>query len=72
MFDTFDLRTQANLEVALERGCCRLRPTHIDHQSRKAIAQAILACAKTGNISLTELTHAAEYAVVQLMQKQSA
>ncbi|RYF44153.1 MAG: hypothetical protein EOO38_18295 [Cytophagaceae bacterium] len=72
MFNTFDVRTQANMEVALERGCSRLPPTHCDHESRKAIAQAILACAKAGNMSLTELTHAAEYAVGQLMQRKSA
>lgn len=46
MFNTFDVRTQANMEVALERGCSRLPTTHCDHESRKAIAQAILACAQ--------------------------
>jgi hypothetical protein len=59
MFESeFDERTAANMEVALQRACERLAGAHDNHTNRRAIAEGIIAAARTGRTTLTELTAA--------------
>ena len=60
--DSFDIRTAANMEVALDRVCGKT-PTGEQHDVRKRVAQAILVCAKSGKITLGALTEAGEKAL---------
>jgi hypothetical protein len=60
--DSFDIRTAANMEVALDRVCSKT-PTGEQHDVRKRVAQAILMCAKSGNTTLGALTEAGERAL---------
>jgi hypothetical protein len=55
----FDIRTAAKMEVALDRVCGKT-PTGEQHDVRKRVAQAILACAKGGKTTLDALTEAGE------------
>ena len=56
---TFDPRTLANMEVALERICETVADGH-SHAVRKRIATEIIRCAQSGRTTLGELTAAAE------------
>jgi hypothetical protein len=60
--DSFDTRTHANMEVALERVCAKT-PIGEQHDVRKRVAQAILTCAKSGKTTLGALTEAGEKAL---------
>jgi len=62
----FDERTIANMEVALERACARLPPRRNDHATRKFIAEEIVACARQGGATLSELSAAAMKALHKL------
>lgn len=57
--DSFDRRTLANMEVALDRVCDR-SPRGQEHAFRKRVGQAIIRCAKNGNTTLGALTEAGE------------
>jgi hypothetical protein len=57
--DSFEPRTLANMEVALERACSRLAEGSEQHEFRSHIASSILACAQRGDITLGRLTYAA-------------
>jgi len=59
MFEKFDERTVANMQVALNRACERLPPGEDNHDRRKRIAQKIIDCADAGRTTLGELTEAA-------------
>jgi hypothetical protein len=56
--DSFDPRTLANMEVALERACKVLSTRGEEHGARREIADKILECAKRGDTTLTALTMA--------------
>ena len=56
---SFDTRTLANMEVALNRVCDK-RPTGKQHETRKRVAEAIVECARTGKTTLGALTEAGE------------
>ena len=60
----FDARTQANMDVALERACSR-SPTGEQHDVRKRVAQAIVRCARSGKTTLRALTEAGEKALAR-------
>ncbi len=64
--DSFDARTLANMEVALESACKRLDAGE-QHLARKQIASRILDCAQNGGRTLGELTRAAMEAADTLM-----
>jgi hypothetical protein len=56
--ESFDARTLANMEVALERAC-KVLPTGSEvHPVRRTIARKILECAKRGDKTLGALTEA--------------
>lgn len=69
--DTFDARTLANMNVALERVYQR-RPNGEDHKFRKLVAQRIIQCAKMGKKTLGALTKAGERFVVVENSRRSA
>jgi hypothetical protein len=56
---SFDTRTLANMNVALDRVCGKT-PTGEQHDVRKRVAQAIVRCAKNGRTTLGALTEAGE------------
>jgi hypothetical protein len=64
--DSFDSRTLANMEVALDRACVFL-PTGSDkHRARRIVASKIIECAHRGDNSLEGLTAAGYAAANQL------
>ena len=65
--ERFNRPTMAAMEVALEKACERW-PNGSTHRLRKRVAQSIIRCAETGNISLDALTEAGERALAQLPQ----
>jgi hypothetical protein len=69
--ESFDSRTLANMEVALERACKGLSIGAEEHRVRRRIARKILKCAERGDITLGGLTAAADAAATQLRAAQS-
>ena len=67
--DSFDLRTLANMEIALERACEALASGSDQHLIRRQIAQKVLKCAKGGDKTLNGLTAAGQAAVALLASK---
>ncbi|WP_425112673.1 hypothetical protein [Bradyrhizobium sp.] len=59
---TFDSRTLANMEVALDRVCETVAEGN-SHAVRKRIAEHIIRCARDGRTTLGELTAAGERAL---------
>jgi hypothetical protein len=57
--ESFDSRTLANMEVALEGACKGLSIGAEEHRVRRRIARKILKCAERGDITLGGLTAAA-------------
>lgn len=64
--DSFDSRTLANMEVALERACKVLAVGSEQHQARRYIASKILECADGGDKTLGGLTEAGQIAASEL------
>jgi hypothetical protein len=64
--DSFDARTFANMEVALERACESFGPRREQHEARRYIASKILECAQGGDKTLTGLTEAGLVAATEL------
>jgi hypothetical protein len=56
--ESFDARTMANMEVALERACKFLPTGSEQHPARRHIAAKLLECAKRGDHTLGALTEA--------------
>jgi hypothetical protein len=56
--ESFDPRTLANMEVALERACQVLSVGSEQHEARRHIAGKILECAESGDRTLGGLTEA--------------
>jgi hypothetical protein len=54
---SFDARTFANMEVALERACKSL-PAGEEHLARRQIARKLIECARRGDKTLGALTEA--------------
>jgi hypothetical protein len=57
--DSFDTRTLANMEVALERACRSLPTSGDNHDTRRHIANRIIDCAEGEDRTLGGLTEAA-------------
>jgi hypothetical protein len=64
--DSFDARTLANMEVALERACKLLAAGSDHHDARRHIATKILQCAENGDRTLGGLTEAGRAAAAEL------
>jgi hypothetical protein len=64
--ESFDSRTLANMEVALERACQGLSIGVEEHRVRQRIAEKILNCAKVAIEPLAALTAAACAAATDL------
>ncbi|ANW00183.1 hypothetical protein [Bradyrhizobium icense] len=62
--DTFDRRTIANMEVALERLLLPIGGE--DHRARRIVAGKIIECANRGEIILSRLTEVGYAAMMQL------
>ena len=64
--DTFDSRTIANMEVALERACSLLPTGSEKHRARRILASKIIECANRGDATLSRLTEVGYAAAMQL------
>jgi hypothetical protein len=64
--ESFDARTLANMEVALERACKILSTGAEEHGPRRHIARKILECAEGGDKTLGGLTKAGRAAASEL------
>jgi hypothetical protein len=64
--DTFDRRTIAKMEIALERACLLLPTGSEKHRARRIIAGKIIECANRGDATLSRLTEVGYAAAVQL------
>ena len=64
--DSFDPRTMADMEVALERACGQLPEGKNTHSYRKFVARRIIDCAVNEKPSLTRLSQAGYRAVVEV------
>jgi hypothetical protein len=64
--DSFDRRTIANMEIALDRALQHLATGREQHSARKHIASRILACAKAGDKTLGGLTKAGREAAGEI------
>ncbi len=64
--ESFDSRTVANMEVALERACKLLAAEKEQHSSRRHIASKILERAESGDRTLGGLTEAGRAAASEL------
>jgi hypothetical protein len=70
--DSFDPRTLANMEVALERACKILGVGSEGHQARRHIAGKIIVCAESGDGTLGGLTKAGRVAATELCTTRGA
>ena len=64
ILESFDRRTLANMEVALER-VCEGRPNCADHELRAHIADSLIVCARKGQTTVGALTEAGEAALAR-------
>jgi len=64
--DTFDRRTLAKMEVALERACLLLPTGSEKHNARRIIASKIIECANRGDATMSRLTEVGYAAAMQL------
>ena len=62
--EAFDQSIRDRMEYALELACRGLPANRQGHEWRKLVAEEILACAREGNTSLSELSAAGRRAVV--------
>ncbi|MEA2883570.1 MAG: hypothetical protein QOH32_2826 [Bradyrhizobium sp.] len=67
--ESFDRRTLANMEIALERACAVLSAGAEKHRARRHIASRIVRCAERGNRTLSALTAAAVAAARELRDR---
>ena len=68
--ETFDRRTLAEMEVALERACSLLT-AGAQHEARCHIASRIMECAQRGSRTLEALTLAGRAAASELLMANS-
>jgi hypothetical protein len=70
ILESFDRRTLADMEIALERACTVLANGSEKHRARRHIARRIIQCAENGNRTLGSLTAAAVAAAKELRARQ--
>lgn len=63
---SFDARTFANMEVALQHACDQLPVDRNGHAYRRYVAERIIDCAMNDSQSLTRLSQAGYRAVVKV------
>jgi hypothetical protein len=68
ILNEFDERTQANMDVVLGEICGEL-PHGGDHESRKFIAEQLIAAARSGKTALRELTAVGRRALLNLQNR---
>jgi len=68
--DEFDDRTRANMDVVLEEICREMKHGG-DHQSRKFIAERLMASAREGHTTLADLNSAARRALLELANRKA-
>jgi ribosomal protein L34E len=66
---SFDARTLAYMNVALDR-VCENTPRGEQHEVRERVAQGIIRCAKCGRTTLGALIEAGERALARMPEKQ--
>jgi hypothetical protein len=62
----FEPRTLANMNVALDRVCEKATDGE-DHSVRKRVARQIVKCARSGKITLGELTAAGQRGLIRAL-----
>jgi len=70
--ESFDRRTLANMEIALERACQVLATGSEKYVARRHIASRIVKCAEKGNRTLGTLTAAALTAAKELRSRRGS
>jgi len=70
--ESFDDRTLANMEVALERACETLSASSEKHEARRHIANQIVKCAAGGATTLSSLTKAGQIAASEICETHDA
>jgi len=66
MLIEFDQNTMANMTAALEHVCNQLPPDKDSHETRKKIADGIVACAKAGRRTLEDFQDAGRVVLVEI------
>ena len=69
--DEFDHRTMAHMDIVLEESCRELRHGG-DHESRKFVAERLMACARDGHATQDQLRAAAHEALRELIGRKTA
>jgi hypothetical protein len=69
--DEFDHRTMAHMDIVLEEICRELKHGG-DHESRKFVAERLMACARDGHATQDELRAAAHEALLKLIGRKTA
>jgi hypothetical protein len=67
--ESFDMRTLANMEIALDRTCANI-PEGQNHRVRRHIAARIARCARMGQRTLAALSQAGQIAAAELRQRE--
>ena len=68
MTEEFDERTQANMDVVLNKICGEL-PHGGDHESRKFIAEQLMQAARSGKKTLVDLTYVGRRPLIDLQNR---
>jgi hypothetical protein len=69
--DEFDHRTMSHMDIILEEICRGLKHGG-DHESRKFVAERLMACARNGHTTPDELRTAARAALLELTGQKTA
>jgi len=69
--DEFDHRTMASMDIVLEEICRALKHGG-NHESRKFVAERLMACARDGHTTPDELRSAACAALLELTGQKTA
>jgi hypothetical protein len=67
---SFDTRTLANMEIALDRTCANI-PEGQKHTVRRYVAARIARCARMGQRTLAALSQAGQVAAAELRQRKA-
>ncbi len=67
--ESFDTRTLANMEIALDRACANI-PEGQKHRIRRHVAARIARCARMGQRTLAALSQAGQIAAAELRQRE--
>jgi hypothetical protein len=68
MLIDFDQSTIANMTAALDQICKKIPPDKDTHETRKHIADAMIACARSGKRTLSDFQYAGGKALEELMR----